>query len=116
MGLPRTGSPGITRTQSAAFWAAWLGWTFDGLDGFIYALVAAPFVAELLSKKPSDPDVVKTAALIQAVFLIGWACGGAVFGRIGDRLGRSRTLTLTILIYACFTGLACVCHTWWELL
>ena len=31
----------FTKTQGAAFWAAWLGWTFDSLDdGFIYALVA----------------------------------------------------------------------------
>ena len=32
--------------------------------------------------------------------------GGAVFGRIGDILGRSRTLSLTILTYALFTGLS----------
>lgn len=109
-------SPGITRTQGAAFWAAWLGWTFDGLDGFIYALVALPFVGELMARPTSDAGVQKTAAIIQAVFLIGWACGGAVFGRIGDKLGRSRTLTLTILLYALFTGASFLAQTWWELL
>lgn len=109
-------SSGITRTQGAAFWAAWLGWTFDGLDGFIYALVAVPFVAQLLSKPPTDPEVAKKAALIQAVFLVGWACGGAVFGRIGDRLGRSRTLTLTILLYAAFTGASFLAQNWQELM
>jgi len=109
-------SKGITRTQSAAFWAAWLGWTFDGLDGFIYALVAAPFVAELLGKTPSSPEVGPKAALIQAVFLVGWACGGAFFGRIGDRLGRSKTLTLTILLYALFTGASFFAQTWWHLM
>jgi MFS family permease len=107
---------GITRTQSAAFWAAWLGWTFDGLDGFMYALVAVPFVKELLGAGATQADVTAKAALIQAVFLIGWAMGGAIFGRIGDRLGRSRTLTLTILLYACFTGASFFAGAWWHLL
>ncbi len=107
---------GITRTQNAAFWAAWLGWTFDGLDGFIYALVAKPFVQELMGKGASEAEVVAKAALIQAVFLIGWACGGAFFGRIGDRLGRSKTLTLTILLYAAFTGASFFAGAWWHLL
>ena len=107
---------GITKTQSRAFIAAWLGWCFDGLDGFLYSLVALPFVTQLLNAKPGAPEAATKASLIQGVFLIGWALGGAVFGRIGDRIGRSRTLTLTILIYACFTGLAFVVHTWWELL
>ncbi len=109
-------STGITRTQSAAFWAAWLGWTFDGLDGFMYALVAKPFVTELMGKGASEAEIVAKASLIQAVFLIGWACGGAVFGRIGDRLGRSKTLTLTILLYASFTGLSFFAQAWWHLL
>ncbi len=39
-----------------------------------------------------------------------------MFGRLGDRLGRSRTLSLTILTYACFTGLSCVAQTWWQLM
>ncbi len=56
------------------------------------------------------------SALIQAVFLFGWAIGGAVFGRIGDRIGRTRTLTLTILTYAVFTGASCIAQNWWELM
>jgi MFS family permease len=51
-----------------------------------------------------------------AAFLIGWALGGAFFGRIGDRLGRSRALSLTILTYAIFTGLSFFAQTWWHLL
>ena len=53
---------------------------------------------------------------IQAAFLVGWALGGAFFGRIGDLLGRSRALALTIFTYACFTGLSFLAHTWWQLL
>lgn len=106
----------LTPAQRKAFIAAWLGWGFDGLDSFIYALVAVPFVAELMQRKAGEPTVAVHAGLIQAVFLVGWAIGGAVFGRVGDRLGRSRTLTLTILIYALFTGASFLAHTWWHLL
>src|SRR5439155_19168603 len=50
-----------------------------------------------------------------AAFLVGWALGGGFFGRIGDRLGRSRTLCFTVLTYALFTGLSFFAQTWWHL-
>lgn len=97
--------------------AAWLGWLFDGLDMHLYTLVAAPFVMQLLHvSSTSDPEVKAKSSWIQAAFLIGWALGGGFFGRIGDRLGRSRALSLTILTYAGFTGLSCLAQTWWQLL
>ncbi|MFZ4575175.1 MAG: MFS transporter [Phycisphaerales bacterium] len=106
--------------------AAWLGWAFDGLDGYLYVMVAIPFVTQLIANEHGvTPDEAKAgmlgliqsrAALIQAVFLIGWAFGGVAFGRIGDRLGRSRTLTLTILTYAIFTGLSFFATAWWHLM
>jgi MFS family permease len=96
--------------------AAWLGWMFDGLDMHIYTLVAVPFVAQLMSLRPTDPSVAKHGAMINAAFLVGWAVGGAFFGRVGDVLGRSRALALTILTYAGFTGLSAVSTEWWHLM
>jgi MFS family permease len=97
--------------------AAWLGWLFDGLDMHLYVLVAAPFVAELIGASDTrDPAVGWYSSWIQASFLVGWALGGGFFGRIGDLIGRSRALCLTILTYATFTGLAFFAQTWWELL
>ena len=97
--------------------AAWLGWFFDGLDMHLYTLVAAPFVAELLHiSSTADEAVGRHASIIQAAFLVGWALGGGFFGRIGDRLGRSRALCLTVLTYALFTGLSFFAQTWWHLL
>src|SRR5512143_1680717 len=95
--------------------AAWLGWLFDGLDMHLYVLVATPFVALLLAVDQKDPQVGYYSSWIQASFLIGWALGGGFFGRIADRLGRSRALMLTILTYASFTGLSFFAHTWWQL-
>jgi MFS family permease len=105
--LPTAGKD-VTRLRdlSSQQWksglAAWLGWMFDGLDMHLYVLVATPVVALLL--------------WIQGAFLIGWALGGGFFGRISDRLGRSRALMLTILTYALFTGLSYFAQTWWQLL
>src|SRR5579864_766195 len=93
--------------------AAWLGWLFDGLDMHLYVLVATPFVTELLgAASDKDPDVGYYSSWIQAAFLVGWALGGGFFGRIADRIGRSRALMLTILTYALFTGLSFVAETW----
>jgi len=109
------------RDLSPAQWrgglAAWLGWLFDGLDMHLYTLVAAPFVMELLgAASAADPLVRERSSWIQAAFLTGWALGGGLFGRVGDRLGRSRALSLTILTYALFTGLAYFATAWWQLL
>jgi predicted MFS family arabinose efflux permease len=106
----------LSSHQKKSGFAAWLGWFFDGLDLHLYTLVATVFVAELLVTRESDPDVARYGAVIQAAFLLGWALGGAFFGIIGDRLGRSRTLVLTILTYALFTGLSFFAHTWWQLM
>ena len=109
-------APKITSDQKKSGLAAWLGWMFDGLDMHLYTLVALPFVAELLRVAVTAPEVSTKASIIQAAFLVGWALGGAVFGRIGDILGRSRTLCLTILTYALFTGLSYFSQEWWHLL
>ena len=106
----------LSSQQKKSGLAAWLGWMFDGLDMHIYTLVATPFVAQLLSLPRTDKAVGEKGALINAAFLVGWALGGAFFGRIGDLMGRSRALCLTILCYAGFTGLSAVSTEWWHLI
>ena len=97
--------------------AAWLGWLFDGLELHLYTLVAAPLVVHLLGVASSADSAVKEkSAYIQAAFLVGWAVGGAFFGRLGDLLGRSRALALTVLTYAVCTGLCAFAQTWWQLM
>jgi MFS family permease len=97
--------------------AAWLGWLFDGLELHLYTLVATPFVMLLLATTdPNNPAIQEKSAYIQAAFLIGWALGGAFFGRLGDLLGRSRALSLTVLTYALCTGLCALSQTWWQLM
>ena len=107
----------ISPTQWKSGIAAWLGWFFDGLELHIFTLVATPLVIQLLhATSSSDPNVKEKSAYIQAAFLIGWALGGAFFGRLGDKLGRSRTLALTMITYATCTGLCAFSQTWWQLM
>jgi predicted MFS family arabinose efflux permease len=97
--------------------AAWLGWMFDGLELHLYTLVATPLIVQLLGATSSaDPAVKEKSAYVQAAFLVGWALGGAFFGRLGDKLGRSRALALTVLTYALCTGLCAFAQTWWQLM
>ncbi|HEY5227454.1 MAG TPA: MFS transporter, partial [Opitutaceae bacterium] len=108
---------GISPRQWKSGAAAWLGWLFDGLELHLYTLVATPLVIHLLGAASSaDPRVKQRSACIQAAFLAGWALGGAFFGRLGDRIGRSRALSLTILTYALCTGLCAASQTWWQLM
>jgi MFS family permease len=108
---------GITPRQWRSGSAAWFGWLFDGLELHLYTLVATPLVVHLLGAPGSnDPAVKEKSACIQAAFLVGWALGGAFFGRLGDRIGRSRALALTILTYALCTGLCAASQTWWQLM
>jgi MFS family permease len=114
---PATRLKDISRPQWRSGIAAWLGWFFDGLELHLYTLVATPLVIQLLhATSAADPAVKEKSAYIQAAFLIGWALGGAFFGRLGDRLGRSRTLALTVLTYALCTGLCAFAQTWWQLM
>jgi MFS family permease len=107
----------LTPRQWRSGTAAWLGWLFDGLDMHLYTLVAAPVVLQLIGTVSSaDPGVKEKSAYIQAAFLLGWALGGSFFGRLGDILGRSRALSLTILTYAICTGLCAFAQTWWQLM
>jgi MFS family permease len=107
----------LTPQQWKSGAAAGLGWTFDGLELHLYTLVATPLVVHLLgAASTSDPGVKEKSAYIQAAFLVGWAAGGAFFGRLGDRLGRSRALALTVLTYALCTGFCAVAQTWWQLM
>ena len=107
----------LTPQQWKSGTAAWLGWLFDGLDMHLYTLVATPVVIQLIAAtSTADPGVKEKSAYIQAAFLLGWALGGSFFGRLGDILGRSRALSLTILTYAICTGLCAFAQTWWQLM
>ncbi|HTA88009.1 MAG TPA: MFS transporter [Polyangiaceae bacterium] len=99
---------GLTRYQWLVLFAAWLGWGFDVFDGLLFNFVSPICVPNLLHINPAAPDakqqVFAYTAILTSLLLLGWACGGVLFGRITDRLGRTRTLLLTMLTYALSTA------------
>jgi MFS family permease len=94
--------------------ATWLGAFFDGMDATIYVMVLVPALSELLNSH--DHSIIGWyGSIILAVFMLGWAVGAMIFGIVADHIGRARTLAITILIYALFTGLCATAHSWGEL-
>jgi SHS family sialic acid transporter-like MFS transporter len=101
----------VTRSKPGlTLLAAFLGWMFDGMEMGIFPLVAGPALREMgtatgLADKNLEVYVSGWMATVTALFLLGAAFGGVVFGWLGDRIGRVRSMTWSILFYSGFTGL-----------
>ena len=107
----------LNRQQITGFWGAWGGWTLDGMDSVIYALVLSPALTELLPKsgyKATPANVGFAGSTLFALFLVGWGLS-LIWGLIADKFGRSRVLAATIFVYAIFTGAAALSQTVWQL-
>jgi MFS family permease len=95
-----------------------LGWLFDTMDQQLFNLARRPAIVELLGVRPGDPAaagaVAEYAGYATMIFMIGWASGGVFFGILGDRIGRVKTMILTILSYSLFTGLSALAHNVWD--
>jgi MFS family permease len=107
----------LTRQQITGFWGAWAGWTLDGMDSVIYALVLSSALTELLPKsgyKATPANVGFAGSILFALFLVGWGLS-LIWGPIADMFGRTRVLAATIFVYAIFTGAAALSQTVWQL-
>jgi MFS family permease len=92
---------------------ATLGWLFDSMDQRLFVLARTPALREFLVGA-SDAEIGNYAGTATCIFILGWATGGLVFGLLGDRWGRTRTMMLTILLYSVFTGLSALARGWWD--
>jgi MFS family permease len=107
----------LTRNQIRGFWASWGGWALDGMDSFIYALVLVPSLHELLPRSGiavTKGSVGFYGGLLFALFLAGWGLA-FLWGPVGDKFGRVRTLMLTIAWYSLFTFLSAFVTQVWQL-
>jgi len=89
------------------FSVASLAWLFDCLDQQLFNLARDGAMEDLLADKAR---AIEYAPYTTSVFLVGWAIGGLIFGALGDRYGRAKILSLTILMYSVCTGLSSFSH------
>jgi MFS transporter, SHS family, sialic acid transporter len=135
-GKPTWWFTGAERGQWLALVAALLGWAFDGFEMGVFPLVARPALVEMLDLSAQDRDakdkslsdekradaraevdgpVRRWNGILSAVFLVGAALGGLVFGWIGDRFGRVRAMMFSVLAYSLFTGGCGLVTAPWQL-
>jgi MFS family permease len=99
---------GMNRYQWLVLFVAWLGWGFDVFDGLLFNYVAPNCVPTLLGLELGSPEAraatLHWTGVLTSLLLVGWAVGGILFGRIADRIGRTRTLLLTMLLYSLGTA------------
>lgn len=84
--------------------AALLGWLFDGFEMGLFPVIARPALQNLLGA-PDEAAIGEWVGILTACFLVGAACGGFLFGWLGDKIGRVRALSASILCYSLVTGL-----------
>jgi len=96
-------------------------WLFDCMDARIFALSRQPALTQLLANVTAgmSPDDAKLVVLqhgdyATAAMMVGWAVGGLFFGIVGDKWGRVRTLSTSVLVYSLFTGLSGLSLTWYD--
>jgi MFS family permease len=109
----------LTRYQWTVLLAAWLGWGFDVFDAFLFNYVAPNCVPSLLGLEIGSREAKQATlywtGLLTSLLLLGWAAGGVLFGMVADRIGRTRTLLLTMLLYAFGTAACAAAPNIWVL-
>src|SRR4029077_9015987 len=80
--------------QWFVFAVAAIAWMADCMDQQLFNLARVMSLADLTGNaaNPSAAEVKTWSTIATAVFLVGWATGGLVFGMFGDRIGRVKTL------------------------
>ncbi len=113
--VPLASAPARLATgQWLVLGAAFLGWMFDGLEMGLFPVIARPALQQLLSTT-ADQQVGLWMGYITALFLLGAASGGLVFGWLGDQVGRVRAMTASILTYSLCTGACYLAQAAWQL-
>src|SRR5262249_20715926 len=109
----------MNRYQWTVLFAAWLAWGFDVFDGLLFNYVAPNCVPTLLGLAIGSPEANQVVPFVTGVLtsllLIGWAAGGILFGRVADRIGRTRTLLVTMALYSFGTAACALAPSIWVL-
>jgi MFS family permease len=96
------------------FLIASAAWFFDCLDQRLFSLARVDALTDLTKGTPAAENVQALGKNVTAFFLIGWGIGGLVFGALGDRYGRAKMLTITVLIYSACTGMSYFSRSYFD--
>jgi MFS family permease len=108
-------STASSRQRILTLVAAILGWMFDGFEMGLFPLIGQPALTDLLGPDSAPADAARWFGAIIAVFLVGAASGGVLFGWLGDKIGRVRAMSVSIFTYAIFTGLCGFATEAWHI-
>src|SRR5215213_9782745 len=103
-----------TRARWLVLAAAFLGWMFDGLEQGLFPQIARPALTTLLPGA-SEGHIGQWQQYVDALYLLGAAAGGLVFGWLGDKVGRVRAMSASILVYSLFTGVGYFAQAAWHI-
>ncbi len=104
---------GLTGYHYLVLVVAIMGWMFDTMDQWLFVFAKQPAMRALLPGVPEN-ELNWYIGIATMCMMLGWATGGLFFGMVGDRLGRTRTMAITILMYAGFTGLSGLSQNWYQ--
>ena len=90
----------FNREHWTVFIVASLAWLFDCLDQQFFNLARDSALEQLM---PDKLKAIEYGPYTTSVFLVGWAIGGLIFGSLGDRYGRAKILSFSVLLYSVFT-------------
>ena len=105
---------GISRYQWVVLIIASLGWVFDVFEGQIFVASMNEAMPSLVSQADQDNIPIYNNIAFSA-FLLGGAVGGILFGMLSDRIGRTKTMSITILFYSLFTCVSAFSQEWWHM-
>ncbi|WP_043929909.1 MFS transporter [Bacillus sp. EB01] len=99
----------INNQQWKALIGAFLGWALDAFDFLLYNFVIVTLIKEWGLTTAST-------GLVASVTVVASALGGIVFGRVADKIGRTKALSMTVLIYSVATMLCGLSPNIWFLM
>jgi MFS family permease len=101
----------MTRYHWFVLLVASLAWLFDCLDQQLFNWARSKAMDDLVG---AGGNVTAYGFFATAIFLAGWGSGGLIFGALGDRVGRAKTMVMCIMIYSVCTGLSALSQGFWD--
>jgi MFS family permease len=105
---------GVTRYQWLILAIASAGWVFDIYQGQIFNITRQHLLVDILKDRATDAAIKSYGDIFLAIFLVGGAVGGMLFGSLADRYGRKPMIAATILMYSVFSGLTYFADSLWT--